>query len=104
MQEELAWLQEWYRRQCNGQWELARGIRLDTLDKPGWSVEIDLYGTALENRTLAMVSRQDSETEWIRCWTADGQFRAFGGPRDLGRIVRVFREWVETETSVSGLA
>ncbi|GHB54781.1 hypothetical protein GCM10010331_48120 [Streptomyces xanthochromogenes] len=29
-------LQSWYSAQCNGDWEHEWGIKIDTLDNPGW--------------------------------------------------------------------
>ena len=43
------WIQEWFFSQCNDVWEHSYGIKIDTLDNPGWSVLVDLHGTELEN-------------------------------------------------------
>ena len=29
-------LQKWYKSQCNGDWEHSFGIKIETLDNPGW--------------------------------------------------------------------
>jgi hypothetical protein len=34
-----AWLEQWYFRQCNGDWEHTHGIIIETLDNPGWAVQ-----------------------------------------------------------------
>lgn len=39
-------LQRWYRSQCNGDWEHSYGVKIDTLDNPGWSVTVELADTA----------------------------------------------------------
>ena len=38
-------LEEWYARQCNGDWEHHYGVRVETIDNPGWRVRIDLAET-----------------------------------------------------------
>jgi hypothetical protein len=38
-------LQRWYLGECNGDWEHSYGVRIDTLDNPGWIVTIDLHET-----------------------------------------------------------
>jgi len=38
----LTWLEEWYRCKCDGAWEHSHGVRLDTIDNPGWRVEVDI--------------------------------------------------------------
>ena len=48
--ESLVRLQLWYSRQCDGDWEHGLGIRIESLDNPGWSVRIDLKGTNLDGR------------------------------------------------------
>jgi len=29
-------IQDWYRRQCDGDWEHSYGVKIETLDNPGW--------------------------------------------------------------------
>lgn len=38
-------LERWYIEQCNGDWEHEFGIKIDTLDNPGWMIKIDLADT-----------------------------------------------------------
>ena len=40
-------LQRWYVAQCDAEWEHSYGVEIGTLDYPGWSLRIDLKGTAL---------------------------------------------------------
>jgi len=47
----LTWLQAWYPVQCDGDWEHEFGVRVETLDNPGWSLRIDLDGTAMAGLT-----------------------------------------------------
>ncbi|MHC3815880.1 Imm53 family immunity protein [Streptomyces sp. DT9] len=55
----LDWLQNWYAQQCDGDWEHEWGVKIATLDNPGWTIEIDLKETDLEEReyTLQEVGR-----------------------------------------------
>lgn len=87
-------LQSWYSKQCNGEWEHSYGVRIGTLDNPGWSVEIDLAGTSLADRPLEKIQR-DSGTDWILCELYADQFRGFGGPSNLGEILDIFLSWAE---------
>ena len=36
----LSYLTAWFARQCDGDWEHDLGIRIETLDNPGWAVDI----------------------------------------------------------------
>ncbi|MFT5930929.1 MAG: hypothetical protein ACI93G_000001, partial [Hyphomonas sp.] len=40
----------WYQSQCDGDWEHSFGLKIESLDNPGWSVHVDLEGTSLETR------------------------------------------------------
>jgi Immunity protein 53 len=48
-------LQQWYQSQCNGDWEHTYGVKIDTLDNPGWSVTIELADTYLYGRTFSIL-------------------------------------------------
>jgi len=85
MQREIEELQRWYESQCDGDWEHEFGVKIGTLDNPGWMVDIDLEGTSLED--------MEPERDWISCDVRENTFRGRGGPLKLGRILRVFLDW-----------
>jgi hypothetical protein len=99
MSDDLEWLQKWYQAHCDGDWEHAHGIGIDTLDNPGWSVSIDLGGTALEQTTMSMVIRDNGPSDWIRLEVRDSQFLGNGDPSKLAPILAAFRQWVESVRS-----
>ena len=39
----LSMVNEWFKSQCNGDWEHDYGITIQTLDNPGWSVDIYFF-------------------------------------------------------------
>ena len=89
----------WYQKQCNGDWEHSYGVKLETLDNPGWFLEIDLIQTELEGRTMPELSEGcDSEhwaveEVWIHCAIRDNQFQGACDPTQLARLFRVFEEF-----------
>jgi hypothetical protein len=91
----LTWLQEWYDRQARDGWEHRYGMRISTLDNPGWTVTIDLRQTAAEGKTFEPVNEERGERDWIYCWVEEEQFEGRGGPQNLAEILAVFRTWVE---------
>lgn len=97
MQGELDELQRWYESQCDGEWEHEFGIRIYTLDNPGWSIAIDLAETSLEGRDFAPIRETASERDWVMCRVSDGKFLGHGGPLALGRILRAFLDWARQE-------
>ncbi len=87
----LKWLERWYRSKCDGEWEHGSGVRIDTLDNPGWSVFVDV-GPAVDG-TLVDVDRNSGD--WVYCEVKDNRFCGYGGPGNLVDILTAFRAWVE---------
>lgn len=97
----LNWLMRWYAAQCDGDWEHSYGVKIETLDNPGWSLTIDLVDTDLEDRPFERVAADldagdgDPAVRWHGCEVENGVFRGYGGARDLGTLIDVFRAWAE---------
>jgi len=92
---ELQRLQQWYASQCDQDWEHSFGVKIDTLDNPGWIVQIDLTDTDLASHPFVAFSRGDSEAEadWIHCKAECDQFIGTGGAGNLVEIVETFLTW-----------
>ena len=89
----LAQLQTWYDAQCDGDWEHGYGVRIESLDNPGWLVTIDLGGTSLESKAFDPVNRLEPEREWMSCEVKEGRFEGAGGPFMLEEILQRFLQW-----------
>lgn len=85
----LTQLQHWYQAQCNGVWEHSYGVRIDTLDNPGWSIDIDLYSTSLSGKSFVPV-KYDRSQEWLTCEVVNDRFRARCGPSQLHEALEIF--------------
>src|SRR4051812_27420392 len=95
----ICWLQDWYEHNCNGDWEHQYGISINTVDNPGWIINIDLSGTNLEGYMLELTKIHNSENDWIQYWTEGDCFKAAGGPGNLSEILQVFHDWAESKNS-----
>ena len=42
----LEWIQDWFKTNCDGDWEKDEVIQITTLAAPGWEVEIDISRTS----------------------------------------------------------
>ena len=94
-------LQEWYASQCDGDWEHSFGIRIDTLDNPGWSLSINLTGTDLEGLPFTELKENyDNERDWLICVVHDNSFGGSGGPLKLERMIQIFLQWVQSVEQV----
>src|SRR4051794_11163370 len=100
----LSKLEKWYRSQCNGEWEHSGGIKIDTLDNPGWSLEVSLKGTSLEGfefkeRSYGIhgigESAETSGEDWVTCKVEQNVFKGFGGPFKLEEILGTFLDWAD---------
>ena len=92
----FTWLEAWYQKQCNGEWEQGYGIRIQTLDNPGWMVDIDLRGTRYaELPNVEIKENYESDFEWMVCKVVEGVYEGRGGPLKLGAIIQTFRKWIE---------
>ncbi len=88
---ELRQLQAWFQSNCDGDWEHGDGVKIETLDNPGWTVHIYLSGTGAEDLTLVEVNdNYDHDTDWLRCWREQNTFRAACGPDRLVDVLRIF--------------
>ena len=94
---ELSWLVKWYMSKCNGEWEDFYGIKIVTLDNPGWLVEIDIMETSLENVSVS-VDRADED--WMNCKVENGKYIGVGDKSKLSDIIRIFKEWSDKIISV----
>ena len=91
---------DWYQRQCDGDWEHSWGVKLETVDNPGWTLTIDLEETDLEGVAFQKIEHDlQSDVSWWVCFVENKQFRAACGPKDLWAVINVFRGWVEANPS-----
>jgi len=89
-------LVNWYASYCDGDWEHSYGVKIETLDNPGWIVKIDLADTELENIHIEY-SRQDrSETDWVDYKVVAGKFDGAGGVGNLEEIFEIFLKIAES--------
>jgi len=99
----ITWLMSWCLAQCNEDWEHQYGVVIDTLDNPGWSLTVDLEETFLLGKPFEPIFENIAESEaeqgldgdvrWMVAEVQGTKFRAYGGPRDLSRLIEVFRAW-----------
>ena len=61
----LAAIQAWYAARCDGDWEHAYGLTIETLDNPGWAIRIDLFGTPDAARSFDQREIRRDENDWL---------------------------------------
>lgn len=85
----------WFESNCDEDWEHSYGIKIYTLDNPGWTIEIDLAETRLSNVVFSTTTIDRSESDWIYCTVTDGVFRGAGGINNLDELIEIFLNWAE---------
>lgn len=88
-------LTKWYEAQCLNEWHEEFGIRIETLDNPGWSLKIDLQKTGLSQRDFDESKIERTERDWVVVRKSGGMFEAFGGPANLDEMIGMFLAWAE---------
>ena len=88
-------LQTWYLAECNGDWEHSYGIKIDTLDNPGWIVTIDLFETNWADLTVERQRTDRTEHDWVQYEIAGARFVGCGGPMNLIEIIEIFFRTIE---------
>lgn len=91
----IDWLATWYRSQCDGDWEHQHGVRISTLDNPGWSLDVDLAGTPRDGASLPKKMIERTKDDWVFLEVKDDFFRARGGPGNLAEIINLFAAFME---------
>ncbi|MDX1969848.1 MAG: Imm53 family immunity protein [Planctomycetaceae bacterium] len=89
-------LMAWYQAQCNGSWEHHYGIKLQSLDNPGWQLTVDLIHTDLQGRRMADIAEgcgpdgHPRSPRWICCLVRENQFRGVCDPTQVERLLQAF--------------
>ncbi len=91
----INWLESWYAQQHNGDWEHTYGIKIKTLDNPGWHLEIDLQDTDFVNCETDFVLNETSENNWFGTEIKNNKFTGVGDASKLDFLIGKFREFIE---------
>jgi hypothetical protein len=100
---QLEWLQDYYLSCCNGDWEHTHGVKVDTLDNPGWVITIDLEDTVVENTPFKKINWNTNDEDWGDCEVINKIFKGYGGSKNLEDLILVFRKWVEENERLNGV-
>ena len=93
----LTALERWYANRCEGEWEHSYGIHIETLDNPGWRLDIDLRGTNRDGGALDKIQIDRSDNDWIHYWVESAKFHIACGPANLSESIDIFVRWFEGE-------
>jgi len=89
----IKWLEKWKEEISD---DMCR-IKIETLDNPGWIVEINLEYTGFEIKEFEKFSYDNSDDDWIVCEIENKTFIGSGDPYKLENIINIFRLWIENK-------
>ena len=95
-------LSKWYESNCNDDWEHGYGVKIETLDNPGWVVEIDLFGPPLAETSFTRFSESCTEegfpigSVWIDCKREKTRWIGACDPKQIERVVLIFIDWASS--------
>ncbi len=95
----LDFLIEWFAQQCDGDWEHGVGITIETMDNPGWSLDVGIAETELEGLVTDWHKEETSEDTWLHWRSTGHMFEARCGPGDLTRALAAFQSFASDATS-----
>ncbi len=87
-------IQSWFSSHCNGSWEHDFGIKIETIDNPGWAVEIDLPPINGVEKPLEHLTDRTA-SHWVRCTVSNGKIDGFCGPESLDELLEIIMEWLD---------
>lgn len=97
----LNWVQNWFKSQCNGDWEHGYGIRIESLDNPGWSITIDTSNTKNVLADMEWHLIELSDNDWYGYKITNGVYDGSGDPNKLETLIATFRQLIEGDVSKS---
>lgn len=94
----MNWLCNWYKSNCNGDWEHNYGVIIETIDNPGWSVTIDIENLSIEIKDKPWQFFETKPDDWYGYKIGQGKFEASGDPEKLEFLIGLFKNIIETES------
>jgi Immunity protein 53 len=93
----IDWLVDWYKKNCNGDWEHYYGISIKSTDNPGWSVLVDTENSLCEVKNHVWTLVEKSDNDWYGYKVENSKFTASGDFSKLGMLIEIFKQMVEND-------
>jgi len=91
----IDWIQNWFKDNCDGEWEYGEGIQITTLENPGWEVEIDISNTSIADVNISWILNENSAHDWYGVKIENQKFNASGDSGKLKYLLGLFKEMIE---------
>lgn len=91
----IKWLQNWYKSNCDGDWEHENLVRIQSLDNPGWLLEIEMMNISSKLSIKKWELFEVSEENWLGYDVEEHKFTASGDPTKLEALIMIFKILLE---------
>ena len=91
----LEWIQNWFKANCDGDWEKGEVIQITTLDNPGWEVEIDISKTSVANLDVKWILNENGKQDWYGVKIENQRFTAAGDTQKLVFLLDLFKQMID---------
>ena len=91
----LNWIQDWFKSNCDGEWEKGEVIQITTLDTPGWEVEIDISKTSVANLEIKWILNEINRQDWYGVKVENQKFLAAGDASKLIFLLDLFKQMID---------
>ncbi|TJZ49883.1 hypothetical protein FAZ15_21905 [Sphingobacterium olei] len=82
-------IDNWYKNQCNGDWEHEHAITIQTLDNPGWKFSLDLINTCLEG-FLFDLNFKEGFSNWYQIKSDGEKYIGYSDFNNLNTLIEKF--------------
>jgi len=91
----LDWIQDWFKNNCDGEWEHNEIIQITNIKNPGWEVEIDISKTSVAKLNVKWILNENSKQDWYGVKIENQKFTAAGDISKLSFLLNLFKDMIE---------
>jgi len=91
----LEWMQNWFKTNCDGDWEKDEVIQITTLATQGWEVEIDISKTSIANLEITWILNEINRQDWYGVKVENQKFFAAGDTNKLIFLLDLFKQMID---------
>ncbi|MFA7435684.1 MAG: Imm53 family immunity protein [Bacilli bacterium] len=88
-------MNKWFKIHCDGDWKHDDGVKLETMDNPGWILRVFIWNTNLENIEFKTIDKEVDELNFINCEIKEDFFIGYCGVDNLEEMLSIFCDLID---------
>lgn len=93
----VQYLLDWYANNCNGDWGHEYGIKISTIDNPGWLIQVNLSETDISGRVMEPCTWEPEHGRWVRSWSNGEEFNVVCDVHSFDVAIGEFQKFAEAK-------